>query len=213
MRHALLRHVMFMVVCSVSRAFVLPAPVVLRIAGSSNTVRQEQATTQPGARVVLHQQANADEAPEGSLMLIEVTKKHAKVFKSVAKGSVAEMVAPVDEWRLHEAGNAEHRSQGLGKHHAEKVDPLANSRYLIKFYMDELLDDINSADSVLLVGHGHGKANLAEGLAAALYDHQPNLTEKIENVLRLDGKHITQNQLLALGRRHLLHAEDPRRPV
>lgn len=37
------------------------------------------------------------------------------------KHSVAEMVAPVDEWRLHEAGNAEHRSQGLGKHHAEKV--------------------------------------------------------------------------------------------
>lgn len=37
--------------------------------------------------------------------------------------------------------------------------------------------------------------------------------EKIADVLRLDGKHITQNQLLKLGRRHLLHSEDPRRPT
>lgn len=37
------------------------------------------------------------------------------------------------------------------------------------------------------------------------------LQDKIEDVLRVDGKHITQNQLLKLGRRHLLHADDPRR--
>ena len=37
--------------------------------------------------------------------------------------------------------------------------------------------------------------------------------EKIADVLRLDGKHMTENQLLKLGRRHLLHAEDPRRPT
>lgn len=36
---------------------------------------------------------------------------------------------------------------------------------------------------------------------------------KIADVLRLDGKHITENQLLKLGRRHLLHTDDPRRPM
>lgn len=35
--------------------------------------------------------------------------------------------------------------------------------------------------------------------------------DKIADVLRVDGKHITQNQLLKLGRRHLLHSDDPRR--
>lgn len=39
------------------------------------------------------------------------------------------------------------------------------------------------------------------------------LQDKIEDVLRVDGKHITQNQLLKLGRRHLTHTEDPRRPT
>lgn len=146
-------------------------------------------------------------------MLIEVTKKHARVFKSVAKGSVAEIVEPVDEWRVHEQSNKEKRSQGQGKHHAEKADPVANSSYLVKFYMEQLSGVIDAADSVLLVGHGNAKSNLAESLAAALCDRQPDLTGKIADVLRLDGKHITENQLLKLGRRHLLHTDDPRRPT
>lgn len=37
------------------------------------------------------------------------------------KTSVAEIVEPVDEWRVHEQSNKEKRSQGQGKHHAEKA--------------------------------------------------------------------------------------------
>lgn len=37
------------------------------------------------------------------------------------KKSVAEIVEPVDEWRVHEQSNKEKRSQGQGKHHAEKA--------------------------------------------------------------------------------------------
>ena len=39
----------------------------------------------------------------------------------IAKKSVPELVEPVDEWRVHEQSNKEKRSQGQGKHHAEKV--------------------------------------------------------------------------------------------
>eukprot|EP00904_Undaria_pinnatifida_P013255 jgi/Undpi1/905/HiC_scaffold_10.g04369.m1 len=131
----------------------------------------------------------------------------------IAKKSVPELVEPVDEWRVHEQSNKEKRSQGQGKHHAEKADPVASSSYLVKFYMDKLSGVIDAADSVLLVGHGNAKSNLAEGLATALCERQPNRTEKIADVLRLDGKHMTENQLLKLGRRHLLHTEDPRRPT
>eukprot|EP00903_Cladosiphon_okamuranus_P008240 g7933.t1 len=155
--------------------------------------------------------ALTEPAPDGSLVLIEVTRKSAKVFKSVAKGSVADVIEPVDEWRVHETSNREKRSQGQGKHHAEKADPVAEEAYLVNFYMKELSDVIAAADSVLLVGHGNAKSNIAEVLAAALCERQPSLTDKIEDVLRVDGKHITQNQLLKLGRRHLLHEDDPRR--
>ncbi|CAM9199044.1 unnamed protein product [Ectocarpus fasciculatus] len=79
--------------------------------------------------------------------------------------------------------------------------------------MEELSAVIEEADSVLLVGHGNAKSNIAEVLASALCERQPALTDKIEDVLRVDGKHITQNQLLKLGRRHLTHTEDPRRPT
>eukprot|EP00752_Nemacystus_decipiens_P011949 g10595.t1 len=155
--------------------------------------------------------ARTDPVPDGSLVLIEVTRKNAKVFKSVAKGSVAEIIEPVDEWRVHETSNREKRSQGQGKHHSEKADPVAEESYLVNFYMKELAEVIDGADSVLLVGHGNAKSNIAEVLATALCERHPSLTDKIEDVLRVDGKHITQNQLLKLGRRHLLHEEDPRR--
>ncbi|CAM9379880.1 unnamed protein product [Laminaria digitata] len=61
------------------------------------------------------------------------------------------MVEPVDEWRVHEQSNKEKRSQGQGKHHAEKADPVASSSYLVKFYMEQLSGVIDAADSVLLV--------------------------------------------------------------
>ncbi|CAM9406781.1 unnamed protein product [Ectocarpus sp. 6 AP-2014] len=203
--------------CSISHAFVLPL-----------TMGQETASSIGGnlaprrALVPLRQQQEAaviaaETAPEGSLVLIEVTKKHAKVFKSVAKGSVPEVVEPIDEWRVHETSNREKRSQGQGKHHAEKAREKGGGRpeeaYLVKFYMEELSGVIEKADSVLLVGHGNAKSNIAEVLASALCERQPGLTDKIEDVLRVDGKHITQNQLLKLGRRHLTHTEDPRRPT
>lgn len=41
----------------------------------------------------------------------------------------------------------------------------------------------------------------------------PPLQDKIADVLRLDDKHMTENQLLKLGRRHILHTEDPRKPT
>lgn len=35
--------------------------------------------------------------------------------------SVADVIEPVDEWRVHETSNREKRSQGQGKHHSEKA--------------------------------------------------------------------------------------------
>lgn len=43
--------------------------------------------------------------------------------------SVPEVVEPVDEWRVHEEGNKEKRSQGQGKHHAEKVSVLSGDHW------------------------------------------------------------------------------------
>lgn len=42
-------------------------------------------------------------------------------FFHIRKFSVAEVIEPVDEWRVHESSNREKRSQGQGKHHSEKV--------------------------------------------------------------------------------------------
>ncbi|CAN0448736.1 unnamed protein product, partial [Ectocarpus sp. 8 AP-2014] len=146
--------------CSISHAFVLP------LVGSRNAGKNKHPPSIGGnlaprrAPVPLRQQQEAtviaaETAPEGSLVLIEVTKKHAKVFKSVAKGSVPEVVEPVDEWRVHETSNREKRSQGQGKHHAEKAREKGGGRpeeaYLVKFYVEELSGVIEKADSVLLV--------------------------------------------------------------
>ncbi|CAM9458671.1 unnamed protein product [Pylaiella littoralis] len=205
--------------CLLSNAFI-PA-VVNRGAGNSAAVSVERHQVARRANAVLPLQqlqgeadvATVETVPEGSLVLIEVTKKSARVFKSIAKGSVPQVVEPVDAWRVHETSNREKRSQGQGKHHAEKPDPVADESFLVKFYMEELSEIIDAADSILLVGHGNAKSNIANVLAAALCERQPSLTDKIADVLRVDGKHITQNQLLKLGRRHLLHADDPRRPT
>lgn len=45
-------------------------------------------------------------------------RRHARFY---ATNSVAEIIEPVDEWRVHETSNREKRSQGQGKHHSEKV--------------------------------------------------------------------------------------------
>ena len=45
-----------------------------------------------------------------------------------ATNSVAEIIEPVDEWRVHETSNREKRSQGQGKHHSEKVKEKSATR-------------------------------------------------------------------------------------
>lgn len=50
--------------------------------------------------------------------------------------SAPEIVEPVDEWRVHESSNREKRSQGQGKHHAEKASVRSGHLWQLKVIVD-----------------------------------------------------------------------------
>lgn len=82
-------------------------------------------------------------------------------------------------------------------------------------YLARLCDSMASADTVLLLGHGHGEANLMQILREYVGRHRPDLLERIGACELVDDSALSEGQLLAHARRHfgnLPHRRSLRHP-
>ena len=69
-------------------------------------------------------------------------------------------------------------------------------------YLEGLSDAIAQADAVLLLGHGHGQADVRQLLVAHLRRHHPQLLQRIVGVVTVDDSALSEAELLALAREH-----------
>lgn len=69
-------------------------------------------------------------------------------------------------------------------------------------YLQQLSAAIAESDAALLLGHGHGQADLRRLLVAHLRQHHPQLLERIVGVVTVDDTALSDRELLALAREH-----------
>jgi len=79
-------------------------------------------------------------------------------------------------------------------------------------YLEGLSDAIAQADAVLLLGHGHGQADVRQLLVAHLRRHHPQLLQRIVGVVTVDDSALSEAELLALAREHFGN-QPHRRPL
>jgi len=65
---------------------------------------------------------------------------------------------------------------------------------------------------VLLLGHGHGQADVRQLLVTHLRRHHPQLLQRIVGVVTVDDSAMSEAELLALAREHFGN-QPHRRPL
>jgi len=80
-------------------------------------------------------------------------------------------------------------------------------------YLHQLSSAIETADAVVLVGHGHGESDMRQHLIHYLENHHPHLIKKLVDVTTADGSRLHEGELLALARRQFGNVPDLRLPT
>lgn len=79
-------------------------------------------------------------------------------------------------------------------------------------YLEQVSSAMQEADAVLLLGHGHGQADVRQLLVDHLHRHHPTLLQRLVGVVRVDDSAMSEPELLALAREHFGN-QPHRRPV
>jgi hypothetical protein len=76
-------------------------------------------------------------------------------------------------------------------------------------YWRHLTETLSTAGSILLLGHGDGKANASHHWVAYVEKHRKDVAAKVVADLRVDIDHLDENQVLQLAQHYL--ADVPKR--
>lgn len=73
----------------------------------------------------------------------------------------------------------------------------------LQVFFEAIADRLIDVDDIVLIGHGRGKANAADGLRDHLRDYEPHIAQRIRCELNADLSARTPRQLLLLAREAL----------
>ena len=69
-------------------------------------------------------------------------------------------------------------------------------------YLTRIMEAMEGADAVLLLGHGTGESDMRQLLLAHVRHHRPDLLERLVGVETLTSANPTEGQVLAIAREH-----------
>lgn len=90
--------------------------------------------------------------------------------------------------------NAHHHVRGSQSHHGHSSDPAE------KGFFDVIISHVASADEILLIGHGVGKANAVFRFAQFAERYNSEVAKKILGALDSNLPAMTENEILSLAR-------------
>ena len=67
-------------------------------------------------------------------------------------------------------------------------------------YLNDLVSHLQGAEHLILISSGTGKANAGQAVADHLVNKHADLAKKIIEVITVDVKALTENELLKVGR-------------
>ncbi len=128
-------------------------------------------------------------APSEGFMAVALTRDEARVWETgVGRETRPEVVhAPREKARHHHLRPAPHQHM----HGTDLTSPA---------YFESITAAVASASSILLIGHGKGKANEMLRLTQYWERHHPDVAAKVVGAIDSDLEALTENQVLALAR-------------
>lgn len=129
-------------------------------------------------------------AAAGTHLLVVIDHHTARVFSAEMRGAEAHRIEPYDPHGFrHELHHDE--EAGSGKRDAEEPS-----------YYRAVARTLTGAEQVLLFGTGTGESNAAEHLLAVLKKDYPDVAGRVVATVKVDEKHLSDDQLLAKARTH-----------
>jgi hypothetical protein len=127
--------------------------------------------------------------PNGNFVVVALTTRDARVWSAgVAPGAKPEMFRSVGAHADHKHVRA---AQGAHLHHRKIDDPV---------FFGAVADAISGAGSILLMGHGKGKANAMLSFVQYLERKHPLIAARVDGAVDHDLESMTEGQVLAAAR-------------
>lgn len=132
--------------------------------------------------------------PNGNFVVVALTTRDARVWSSgIAPGSTPETFRSVGAHADHKHVRA---AQGAHLHHRKIDDPV---------FFGSLADAVSGAGSILLLGHGKGKANAMVSFVQYLERRRPEIAARVDGAVDRDLEAMTEGQILAAAREWHAH--------
>lgn len=110
--------------------------------------------------------------------VIAITRDEAIIWRDISPSQEDFALAPI---RIHPPIEVDHRHRRTGQsHHGHDTD------HKFPEYFEEIADQMRTAEGVLIIGHGKGKASYAKSLMDHLEKKEPLLLAKVMDVTTFD---------------------------
>ena len=146
------------------------------------------------------------EAPKTSLLddhtrylVLHLSHQVTEVFQLSGASTQHSTLKPVGLWATHQS-----------LHNRRERDLSGQTTPVDHDYLHQLVQAIQQADSVLLLGHGHGESDMRHVLLKHLTTHHPELIDRIVDQATVESHSLTEAELMAIafvhfGRQPLRH--------
>jgi len=127
----------------------------------------------------------------GEFVAVAITREEAKVWLSTDVPSVVpeRFVAPTD-WRRHR-----HPRKSM-----DRLDREREAEHDTKIFFESVTQAVATSTHILLVGHGHGKANEMLQLIQYWERKHPEVAHKVVGAVDSNLEALSDNEILALAR-------------
>lgn len=127
--------------------------------------------------------------PRGGVMAVALTRDEARVWETGEDRATrpTRVRAPSEEQRHHHVREAQH-------HHGHDTD------HADVAFFESITRAVSDASSILLIGHGKGKANEMLRLTQFWERKHPDLAQRVVGALDSDLEALSEAQVLALAR-------------
>jgi hypothetical protein len=125
--------------------------------------------------------------------LVVINHREARVYQTEMRGAVPERIVPYDPDGLHQHIHYVEDESNKGKRLPE-----------LKSFYEAVAHSLVAAEQILIFGSSTGTSSAMEQLLADLQKHHSNLAKRVIGTMKIDEKHLTDDQLLAKAREFYL---------
>jgi hypothetical protein len=125
---------------------------------------------------------------DGANLLVVIDHREARIFRAEVHGTTPERITPLDP-------------QGSDRYlHAVGDNSNGQRKPELKSFYEAIAKGLGGAEKILILGSSTGSSSAMDHLVDELKAHHPAVASNIVGAVVVDGKHMTDDQLLSQAR-------------